>query len=229
VRATIDAVSYETPPDAAAVVLAGGRSRRMGSDKALLSWGDGTLLEHVVGVMAAAVTGPVVVVGAADAPRTVDGALATRVVAVTDDVPGRGPLQGLATGLRAAAARGSTVAFVCSVDLPLVHPAYVAAVLAALGDAEVALPVVHGHRQPLAAAYRTALGDRAAALLDAGARRPGDLFAASVVREPTAADLLADRGLRAADPELDALRDADTPEEYAALRRRAPGPPAPSR
>ena len=222
-RATIGAVSYETPPAAAAVVLAGGRSRRMGTDKAALSWGDGTLLEHVVGVLAGAVTGPLVTVGTAGAPRTVTG-FPGRVVAVTDDEPGRGPLQGLATGLRAAAAQGSTVAFVCSVDLPLIHRAYVAAVLAALGDAEVALPVVHGHRQPLAAAYRTTLGDRAAALLDAGARRPGDLFAASVVRELTAADLLADPGLRAADPQLDALRDADTPQEYAALRRHAPGP-----
>ena len=200
----------------------------MGTDKALLSWGEGTLLEHVVEVLAGAVTGPVVIVGAPGAPRTAGGARvdAARVVVVTDDVSGRGPLQGLATGLRAAAARGSTVAFVSSVDLPLIHPAYVAAVLAALGDAEVALPVVHGHRQPLAAAYRTALGDRAAALLDAGARRPGHLFAASVVREHTAADLLADPVLRAADPELDALRDADTPEEYAALRRHAQGPPA---
>jgi molybdopterin-guanine dinucleotide biosynthesis protein A len=198
----------------------------MGTDKAGLRWGDGTLLEHVVAVLAAAVTGPVVVVGAAGAPRTMDGALAARVAPVTDDVPGRGPLQGLATGLRAAAAQGSAVAFVCSVDLPLIHPAYVAAVLAALGDAEVALPVVHGHRQPLAAAYRTALGDRAAALLDAGARRPGELFAASTLREPTAADLLADPALRAADPDLDAVRDADTPEEYAALRRRARRSPA---
>ncbi len=218
-RATIRAVSYETPP-AAAVVLAGGRSRRMGTDKAGLAWGDGTLLAHVVGVMATAVGGPVVVVHAAGSVE--DQALDApdaRTVHVSDDEPGRGPLQGLASGLRAAAAHGSTVAFVCSVDLPLIHAAYVGAVLAALGDAEVALPVVHGHRQPLAAAYVTALGDRATALLAAGARRPGDLFAASVVRELSPADLLTDPGLRAADPELDAVRDADTPEEYAALAR----------
>jgi molybdopterin-guanine dinucleotide biosynthesis protein A len=188
----------------------------MGADKALLRWGDGSLLEHVLGVLGAAVAGPLVVVAAAGSARTVEGA---RVVAVTDDAPGRGPLQGLATGLRAAAAQGSTVAFVCSVDLPLLHPAYVGAVLAALGDAEVALPVLHGHRQPLAAAYRTALGDRAAALLEAGARRPGDLFAASAVRELSDADLLADPALRAADPDLDAVRDVDTPEEYEALLR----------
>ncbi|NMO92107.1 molybdenum cofactor guanylyltransferase [Actinomycetospora sp. TBRC 11914] len=214
-------MSHETSPGAAAVVLAGGRSRRMGTDKALLRWGDTTLLEHVVGVVRGAVPGPVVVVGPAGAPRSVDG-----VVAVADDAPGRGPLQGLATGLRAAAAAGAPTAFVTSVDLPLLHPAYVTAVLAALGDAEVALPVVHDHRQPLAAAYVTALGDRAATLLEAGARRPGDLFAASVVRELTADDLLADPALRAADPDLDALRDADTPEEYAALARWAGRPPS---
>ncbi len=188
----------------------------MGTDKALLTWGGSTLLRHVVGVLGAAVAGPIVVVGEAGLPRTVD---AERVVTVADDEPGRGPLQGLATGLRAAAAQGSTVAFVASVDLPLLHPAYVGAVLAALGDAEVALPVLQGHRQPLAAAYRTELGDRATALLAAGARRPGELFAVSRVRELSAADLLADPDLRAADPELDAVRDADTPEEYAALAR----------
>lgn len=193
----------------------------MGTDKALLRWGATTLLEHVVAVVGGAVPGPVVVVGPAGAPPRLDG-----VVAVADDAPGRGPLQGLATGLRAAAEHGAAAAFVTSVDLPLLHRAYVTAVLAALGDAEVALPVVHGHRQPLAAAYATTLGDRATALLDAGARRPGDLFAASTVRELSAADLLADPDLRAADPDLDALRDADTPEDYAALTRWAGRPPS---
>ena len=48
-----------------------------------------------------------------------------------------------------------------------------------------------------------------------------DLFAASVVRELTADDLLADPVLRSVDPDLDAVRDADTPEEYVALTRRA--------
>jgi molybdenum cofactor guanylyltransferase len=217
VRATINPVSHET---AAAVVLAGGRSRRMGRDKAGLSWGDGTLLDHVIGVLRQAVTGPVVVVGAAGFPRPVDAA---DVLSVADDAPDRGPLQGIATGLTTAGAAGRDRAFLCSVDLPRLHPAYVTAVLAALGDAgdvEVALPVLHGHRQPLAAAYRTALGPRATRLLDAGARRPADLFAASAVRELGAADLLADPALAAADPGLEAVADVDTPDEYAAARAR---------
>lgn len=213
-RATIGAVSDTT---AAAVVLAGGRSSRMGRDKATLTWGDGTLLDHVIGVLRRAGAAPVVVVGAAGFPRPVDG---EGVLAVTDDEPGRGPLQGIATGLTTAGAAGREVAFLCSVDLPRLHPAYVRAVLGALGDAEVALPVLHGHRQPLAAAYRTALGPRATALLAAGARRPADLFAASEVRELGAADLLADPALAAVDPHLDAVADVDTPDEYAAARAR---------
>ncbi len=189
----------------------------MGRDKATLSWGDGTLLDHVVAVARRAGCGPVVVVGAAGFPRPVD---AEGFLAVTDDEPGRGPLQGIATGLTTAGDAGREVAFLCSVDLPRLHPAYVTAVLGALGDAEVALPVLHGHRQPLAAVYRTALGPRATALLAAGARRPADLFAVSDVRELTAADLLADPALAAADPRLDAVADVDTPEEYAAARSR---------
>lgn len=213
-RATISVVSHET---AAGVVLTGGRSRRMGRDKAAVPWRDGTLLDHVVGVLTTALSGPVVVVGAAGSPGPAAG---PGVLPVVDDEPGRGPLQGLATGLTAAGRAGAEVAFVCSVDLPLLHRAYVTAVLGALGEAEVALPVLHGHRQPLAAAYRTSLGPRAAALLADGARRPAELFAASDVRELSAADLLADPDLAAADPDLDAVRDADTPDELADLRAR---------
>ncbi|MFC5066130.1 molybdenum cofactor guanylyltransferase [Actinomycetospora atypica] len=213
-RATITAVSQRT---AAGVVLTGGRSRRMGRDKAAVPWRDGTLLDHVLAVLTTALGGPLVVVGSADSPGPAAG---PRVLPVVDDEPGRGPLQGLATGLTAAGRAGAEVAFVCSVDLPLLHRSYVTAVLGALGTAEVALPVLHGHRQPLAAAYRTALGPRATALLAGGARRPAELFAVSDVRELTAADLLDDPDLAAADPELDAVRDADTPDDLAELRAR---------
>lgn len=216
----------------AAVVLAGGRSRRMGRDKADLPWAGTTMLGAVLEVLASAVDGALVVVGPADRPRALPPlppAVAARVVLVADPVADRGPLQGLATGLRAAAGAGAPRAFVASVDLPRLHTAYVRAVLAALDgpDApegtEAALPVVDGHRQPLAAAYATVLGDRAATLLASGARRPGDLFAVSRVRELTAGTLLADPALAAVDPQLTAVRDVDTPADLHALT--APSPP----
>jgi molybdopterin-guanine dinucleotide biosynthesis protein A len=49
---------------AAAIVLAGGRSSRMGSPKAALEWHGSTLLRRVTGLVARAVDGPVVVVRA---------------------------------------------------------------------------------------------------------------------------------------------------------------------
>lgn len=211
----------------AGVVLAGGRSSRMGADKAGLTWGDTTLLGHVLQVLATAVGGPLVVVGAADRPAPwTPTDLGERVVVVRDPVADRGPLQGIATGLEAAHAAGAVLAVVTSVDLPHLHPAFARAVLAHLdrdpaddNRTDVALPHLDGHPQPLAAAYRTALGARASALLADGHSRPAALFARSRVRELDAATLLADPDLAAADPSLRSVRGVNTPEEYRAARR----------
>ena len=135
---------------------------------------------------------------------------------VHDPVPGRGPLQGLATGLSAAAADGAETAFVAAVDLPHLHAAFVRAVLAyRVPPVEVALPVLDGHRQPLLAAYATALGARRHGPPRAGRTRPGALFAVSQVRELDAATLLTDPALAARDPELRAAHGVNTPEEWA--------------
>ena len=82
--------------EVAGVVLAGGRSRRMGRDKATLSLGGSSLLAHVLAVLATAVDGPLVVVGAADTPRDLPAGLDPAVRALTtvvhDTVADRGPL-----------------------------------------------------------------------------------------------------------------------------------------
>ena len=155
----------------------------MGTDKALLPRGGTTLLGHVLDVLAAAVDGPLLVVGAADTTRDLPpGPSRPRCRVLRDPVADRGPLQGIATGLGAAAADGATTAFVAAVDLPHLHPAFVRAVLAhRTGAVEVALPVLDGHRQPLLAAWDTALGARAADLIDQGERSLGALVAASRV------------------------------------------------
>ena len=110
---------------AAGVVLAGGRSTRMGTAKAALEWHGSTLLRHVTGIVGRAVDGPVIVVRA---PGQQLPALDPQVLVHTDPEEGRGPMQGLAVGL-AAAAEHAPVAFVCSTDLPFLHSAFVTAVL----------------------------------------------------------------------------------------------------
>jgi molybdopterin-guanine dinucleotide biosynthesis protein A len=204
----------------------------MGVDKAGLPWRGTTLLGWVLRVLADAVDGPLVVVGAADRPHPLAERehhapeLQHRLRAVADPVAGRGPLQGIATGLLAVADdEPAPTAFVASVDLPRLHTAFVRAVIAHRhGDTDVALPRLGGFRQPLAAAYRTSLGPQAGRLLEEGHLRPGDLFARCTVAELDAATLLADPALAAADPGLDAVRGVNTPEEF----RAAGGDPDPA-
>jgi len=128
----------------------------MGTPKAGLEWHGSTLVRRVAGVLARSVGGPVVVVSAAgqELPELPDG-----VEVAFDERPGRGPLQGLAAGLRAVADRAG-IAYVSSVDVPLLHPAFVRVVLAGPADwVDVAVPEVGGRVHPLAAAYRVGVRD----------------------------------------------------------------------
>ena len=197
----------------AGVIVAGGRSLRMGSSKAALPWGAGTLLGHVCGLVGEAVDGPVVVVRAAgqDLP-----ALPAGVLVAEDAREGGGPLVGILAGL-AAVADAADAAYVSAVDMPRLRPAFVRRVLGGLDDAtDVVLPEAHGFRHPLAAAYRTALAGRLAEIVAAGGSKPAELYAVVRTRVVGPAWLLADPVLRAEDPTLDSLLNVNDPEAYAA-------------
>ncbi len=197
--------------DAAAIVLAGGRSSRMGSPKASLDWHGSTLLRRVTGIVARSVAGPVVVVSA---PGQELPALDRAVEIVADGREGRGPVRGLAAGLAAIGDRAS-VAYVSSTDVPLLHPAFVLRVLGALADwNDIVLPEVHGYRQPLAAAYRVALLTVVQELIAADRMRPAFLFERSRVLRLTEADLLADGTLARLDPTLQSVSNLNDPVEY---------------
>ncbi|HVF79896.1 MAG TPA: molybdenum cofactor guanylyltransferase [Solirubrobacteraceae bacterium] len=203
----------------AGIVLAGGRSTRMGRSKATLDWHGSTLVRRAVGIVARVADGPLIVVRAAEQelpalPRTVE---------ITQDArDGRGPLQGIAAGLAAIGDRADA-AFVCGVDAPLLHPALIAAVIAALAADEqldVALPVAHGFSHPLAAAYRTTIASQLHELLDQDVLSTSPLFERCRVRRLDEAALLADAAVAAHDPELCSLLNLNEPGEYEAVRAR---------
>jgi molybdopterin-guanine dinucleotide biosynthesis protein A len=203
--------------ETAGIVLAGGRSSRMGSPKAALEWHGSTLLRRIVGIVARAVDGPVVVVRA---PRQALPKLPAGVEVVEDAREGRGPLQGLAAGLHAVRDR-APVAYASSTDVPLLHPRFIRQVLAALDDdVDVVLPHVGGFPHPLAAAYRTALADAVERLIAEDRLRPAFLFEACRVRRLDAAALLADPALAALDPDLDSVLNLNEPGDYEAARTR---------
>jgi molybdopterin-guanine dinucleotide biosynthesis protein A len=191
----------------------------MGTPKASLEWHGSTLLYRTAAVLSRVVSGPVVVVAAPgqQLPRLPDG-----VAVVEDPVEGLGPMRGIASGL-AAVADQAPDAFVCSTDLPFLHPAFVAAVLRILCNSreiDVALPVARGFRQPLAAGYRTELFGLIEARVAEGDLRPGMLFEHCRVEQLSDADLLSDPTLARLDPQLESVLNVNAPDDYAISRER---------
>jgi molybdenum cofactor guanylyltransferase len=204
----------------AGIVLAGGRSTRMGSPKAALEWRGSTLLEGVVDAVGRA-TGRVVVVRA---PGQELPALPAGVAVVEDARRDRGPLEAMLAGMRAVAAEAEIV-FVAAVDLPFLHPAIVSRVIRALGPGlDAAVPIVAGRPQPLAAAYRIGLLPLVAELAGGPTRRMGELLDRARVARLDEAVLLADPAVAAADPRLAGLGDLDTPADLARARARTSQP-----
>jgi molybdopterin-guanine dinucleotide biosynthesis protein A len=183
---------------AAGIVLAGGRSSRMGTPKAWLDWHGTTLLRRTCGIVARGAGGPVVVVRAPDQDLP---DLPREVRVVEDARDGKGPLQGLLAGLEAVDAE---VAFAASTDMPFLHPRFVAAVCAGARGADAAVPHVGGYRQPLAAAYRTALVPLVAELVEQDRMKPAFLFERCETR--WLEDL----------PQPESVRNLNTREDYEA-------------
>lgn len=185
------------------IVLCGGQSRRMGSPKAWLRFGKETLLQRVVRVLAGTLD-PVLVVAAQGQrlPR-----LPGNAAIVRDPVPDRGPLAGLAAGLDTISRRADA-AFVCGCDAPFLRPDFVRRLAHLASEADITMPYVEGRLHPLSAVYRVPVLPVIQELLDAGASRLTMLAERCDCRRVSAPEL------RDADPELDSLRNINTPEEY---------------
>lgn len=103
-----------------AMILAGGKSSRMGQDKALLKFGDRTLLEHLAALMKPIFSETLVILDEREKTNNLDLSDAK----VYEDLPkGKGPLAGIYTGLLYSKNEMSCV-FTCDmpfVDEPLIH------------------------------------------------------------------------------------------------------------
>ncbi|MCC6385802.1 MAG: molybdenum cofactor guanylyltransferase [Dehalococcoidia bacterium] len=186
---------------ATAIVLAGGRSTRFGSDKAAAQLAGRSMLEWVVSTVAAACE-DVVIVGGPE--RTLPG---TRYI-VEEGTP-RGPLGGIVTGMRAAR---FDACFATGCDVPLLVSALVRMVLRALDGVAAAVPVVGGVPQPLTAAFSRGLclpAFDAALAASAG----GPIHA---LRSVTAFEI-DEATVRSVDPGLRSFLNANTPEAFATL------------
>lgn len=206
----------------AGIVLCGGKSSRMGQEKWALPWGQETLLQRTVRILSEVVT-PVVVVAAEG--QHVSGVPDTAIL-VRDRISEQGPLAGLHAGLEALSRLERIpidAAYVTACDTPLLKPAFVKAIIGRLDTHELAVAKEGKFHHPLAGVYRLSLADRIDRLLKAGRNRP--LF---LIEESDTCEIDVEQ-LRSADPELDSLRNCNTPEDYeAALNHRQPAGPTDS-
>lgn len=189
----------------------------MGRPKAWLPVGGRTMLAAVVDAVERGLRGPGTGSAAPEPPVVVVGApggtlppLPGKVLRATDRVEGEGPLRGMQAGLAALAGKADA-AFVSSCDTPLLKPAFVARMVRLLGGADAAVPLAGGRHHPLAGVYRLTLRDLIGELLLSGLRRPFFLFERVPTRAVGACELAP------VDPELDSLKNFNTPEEYRAL------------
>jgi len=196
------------------IVLCGGRSTRMGSPKALLPFGDETMLQRVVRLLGSVVS-PLVVVAAPDQSLP---DLPAAVSVTRDEREGRGPLEGLRAGLKALPATVDA-AYVTSCDVPLLVPAFALRMIDLMGDADIAVMEIDGFPHPLSAVYRRSTLPHVEKLLAEDRLRPVFLFDAVKTRRVRPEEMIS------VDPQLLTLRNLNTREDYeqaleTALKRR---------
>lgn len=183
----------------AGLLLTGGRSTRMGVDKAALVVDGVTLAERAAAALVAVVS-PVLEVGPGYSSLAV----------VTEETPGAGPLGALVAGAAALASRGhGGGAVVLATDLPYVTAGLVRVLASHPSDATI-VPLVNGRRQLVAARYSPQALDRAPALFAAGRRSLSALVDELDIVDLTEDDLAFFVDLRE-------LQDVDTPADLSRL------------
>jgi len=125
-------------------ILAGGKSSRMGTDKALLKLGQYYVIERIANVLRTIVDEVVIVT---DRP----GKYAKYGDRTTYDImPGHGPLGGVHAGLVQAAYPWMLVT---ACDLPFISSKVARLMLQCAADYDAVVPRYHGYTEPLYALY----------------------------------------------------------------------------
>ena len=184
-------------------VLAGGESRRMGRDKALVDFDGRPLVTRVVDALSAW-SDDVFVVAKSRADLE---ALGVRVY--HDDSDARTPLAGVLASLRAAA---HPLVFVCATDMPHISPALVALLASRAHGVDAVVPERDGRLEPLHAVWSAAAMDAIDVRLGAGER------AVHRVLDELNVITVDELEWRAVDPEGASFTNLNTPDELAAAR-----------
>ena len=185
-------------------VVAGGESRRMGRDKALLPWDEVTLLDHAVRRLEACCDDVRILCG--PELRYTDRGLPTDV----DAVPGAGALGGILTGLQAL---HEGLGLFLAIDVPRVPAALLRRLIELSEGFDAVVPVSPTGPEPMCAVYGPGCLEPVRRQVTAGELRIIDFWSKVRLREVRTEELAV-----FGDPAT-LFVNVNTPEEYAASRR----------
>jgi molybdopterin-guanine dinucleotide biosynthesis protein A len=152
----------EAQPAVSAIILAGGQSRRMGRDKALIDYRGRPIIAHVIDTLRSLSDDIAIVSNRSD----LYGSFGVRLVADYD--PPCGPLGGIAVGLQAAQ---HPLALIVACDMPFLNVILLRWLIDLAGDYDAVVPQTGGEFEPLHAVYRRECHSPIVQCLDRGERR----------------------------------------------------------
>jgi molybdopterin-guanine dinucleotide biosynthesis protein A len=187
--------------DCTVIIMAGGDSSRMGTDKANVVLDGQTLLQSVIATMQQLF--PQAIVSVRQPRAGID------LPQVCDEESDGGPLAGLAASLGKIT---TPWAFMVACDMPFVVPEVVELLAKYRLQHQAVVPIVHGHPEPLAAFYAASCLAPLRASLAARQKGLCGVLQRLDVRYVDEAEMLA------VDPQLRSFFDLDTPQDVAAAK-----------
>jgi molybdopterin-guanine dinucleotide biosynthesis protein A len=204
----VEAADVTRKPSASVtgVILAGGKSSRMGQNKALMSLGSRRLIDRVVGVMREVCPELLLVTNSPEVYADLE------LPMVGDVYPDKGSLGGIYSAIYHAP---TAYCLVVACDMPFLHAAVLRYLVTQIADYDVVIPDVHGDLQPLHAIYSRACLSPIARRLEADRLKIVGFLPDVRVRVVTASEI------QAFDPDLLAFQNLNTPEEFHAAAMRS--------
>ena len=193
----------ERIPGITGIILAGGESQRMGSDKSLLPIQGARFIDHVYARMSAIFEEVIIVTGSPELYHEIP------CRKVSDIYPSHGALSGIHSGLINAT---NEQVFVVGCDMPFVSAKVVRYLCEQAEQGDLVIPNSDSGHEPLHALYGKSCLPAMEAVLGAGQQRIALFFDQVKVVE------VSHKELKSLDPEGYSFRNINTPEDYFRLR-----------
>jgi molybdenum cofactor guanylyltransferase len=147
---------------AGAIILSGGKSSRMGTNKALLKFHEKTNIERIKDELQHVFDDIILVTNDPETYQFLN------IKSVPDQFPGSGPLAGIHAGLEASDYEEN---FIVACDMPFVSAELAVNLVKALKHHDAVVPVSDGRKHPLFAAYQKRVAGEAEKCIEEGTLR----------------------------------------------------------